>query len=171
MRTSHYAALVAAFVLSTAGVSCKGTVVTDPTTDQVQAVRVKAVQAAAATEQGLKIIEEVDDLVNSLPVPTATKDTIGCSVIKVTGTSQAPSETVTKTCQPIVGDLPQGPGPLHKALGELKAVTAEPALRNTARAIMDAVRPLLEKLDQSDNQALKFAAMSIRTSLGYLSTL
>lgn len=171
-RFSLHAAFIAILALGSSAVSCRGAVATDPTADQVQQVRAKVVAASAATESGTRIIENVDDFVHTLPIGTPEKDTIGCHVLNITGSTEAPSETVTKACAAVgVTSLPQGPGPLHKALEEMKTVGSEPALRNTARAVLDLVRPLLEKMDASTNQAVKFAAMTIRTSLGYLTTL
>lgn len=135
-----------------------------PGADSVQATRVLAIRIADATTAGLVIVREAGALVSAMPVPTNVKDAIDCAVIKATGTSVPPSPTVRDVCRPIVGELPNGPGPLPLALGKLSLITAEPALKITANEIIAAIDPLIAQLEGSTVAPLRTLAAALRAT-------
>lgn len=157
--------VVALVALSACG--ARGAIETNPTADQAQAVRQFAVRVTDATSAGLTIANQTGVILATLPVDAKTKDTFDCAILKVTGTSQPASETVTKVCGPVslVANAP-----LAQALVTLKTVTVCPNLRTTVTAILTAVNPLIVMLESSTQAALKMAGLSLRATFALLSS-
>ncbi len=139
--------------------SC-ATVQSKPTTDSAAMTRQEAGKVYVAVEAGSKIINGAGKFVDSLPT-NAGKNDLDCGIVKVMGTSK-PRPELLKICGP---DTPQGPGPMIKALEELKTVTSMPSLKATTARVIEVVEPLLKKLEASTDAAMKALGMSLRATL------
>lgn len=161
--------LALAFV-ALVGCASKAPIALDPSEAEIQATRQLAIRVADATTAGLVVVDEVGKLSGQLPIPADLKNGIDCAVIKATGTTQPPSQTVRDVCQPLVGDLPNGPGPLHTALGTLGAITAMPSLKTTVSEIVGAIEPLIAKLEASKTPALATFGSVLRATFAITKT-
>lgn len=163
-RTPLIAFAIGLSALVAGGCAMKGAVKPVPTTTEVQRVRQLAVRVSDHTKDGLAIAQSVGGFINELPIDVKAKDDYSCAVIRVTGTS-APRPQLLQTCGPAT---PQGPGPLHKALESLKNVSTEPGLKATVDEILRNVRPLITKLEASQQSALRAFGLSLRTVFALL---
>jgi len=166
LRSHRLISLLVAVLLLFVAAACamKSTVKPVPTVSEVQRVRELAVRASDRTKDGLVIAQSVGGFVDELPIDVKAKDEYSCAVIRVTGTS-APRPQLLQTCGPTT---PQGPGPLHKALETLKNVSTEPGLKATVDEILKHVRPLIQKLESSQQSALRAFGLSLRTVFALL---
>lgn len=152
-----------------AAVGCGGKVIVQPTpTDQAANVlRTNAKRASDATRAVLVIVREAAVIVNELPVSVEVKDGLDCAILRVTGTTVAPSARVQQVC----GSVPMGPGPLDRALIELEAVTSEPSLCATLGRLRAPIDALLTRFDQASQAALRMAATAIRATMAVLGSI
>lgn len=160
--------LTSLLILTVACSTGGGLIKSDPSVSEVQQVRALAIRIADATTAGLVIVGETGTLIDALPIAPASKDAYDCGVLKVIGTNQAPSATVTKVC----GAVPTKEiAPLAVALKQLGAVTSCPSLRTTAVGILSVIDPLIDLLAKSPERALVFAAVALRTTFAVTRTL
>jgi hypothetical protein len=161
-------ALILALALLVSG--CAGgqaLITTDPTPEQVQAVRQTAIRTTVAVETALGILDETGRLLDSLPIPDSAKDRYDCAILAVTGTAQPASLTVTRVC----GAVPLSTvAPLPMALESLRGVTACPSLRTTLSSLYGWTAPLITQLEAAENAALRMAGASLRVTLAILSS-
>jgi hypothetical protein len=119
-------------------------------------------QTAARVADGLAVaavsLDAVGTTVDTLPIPVAAKDALDCGILRVVG-HDAPSVTVLKVC----GAIPSGrESPIGQALTALRTVSAQPGLCGIVRAVMDALLPLLSRLEGAG------ASMAVvRVSIGF----
>jgi len=115
-----------------------------PTEDQVQAVRAKAIQIAAAVEQVGELVASVQQATQAAAqsglITPAQRDTIYQHIIDL-----APGVTA-------LIDIAQ-------------TVTVDPALRTVVRALMDVVDRFVADLGATGHSALQQAATAIRAAL------
>jgi len=134
-------------------------------TDADQAAVNQAVQNASdGIVTGLGIADEAGKFLNTLPLPVATKNAYDCAIVKVTGTS-APRPELLTVCGP---DTPQGPGPLNAALETLKRVTSKASLNTTLTEVKARIEPLVVKLEQSTEPALRAFGLSLRVAFAFV---
>jgi hypothetical protein len=142
-------------------------VATDPTPEQVQAVRQTAIRTTVAVETALGILDETGRLLDSLPIPDSAKDRYDCAILAVTGTAQPASPTVTRVC----GAVPlSAVAPLPMALESLRDVSTCPSLRTTLSSLYGWTAPLIAQLQAADNAAIQMAGASLRVALAVLSS-
>lgn len=171
MKSTRYRLLALGLMVALAIGACGGGKVIvnqTPTEQQAGEFRTDVKRVADGGKAAVTVIREVASLIDQLPVPDSVKDSVDCSILQVMGSRIPPSERVRRACG---GNLPTGPGPFVRALDELEAVTSRPSLCTTAGRVQQAITGLLSRFDESKNQALRMAAVSIRASLAIISSL
>lgn len=130
--------MLALAVLASGCATGQGLVSSQPTPEQVQAVRQTAVRAADSVTLALKVLDETGRLLNELPIATATKDRYDCAILAVTGTAQPASPTVLRVCGAVpLADV----APLPMALESLRDVSTCPGLRSTLASLYGWLTP------------------------------
>lgn len=139
----------------------------DPT--GVQSVRVLAMRAVEAASVSTAIADQTGNLLNTLPLSTAAKNTYDCALLRVYGTSLPAPASVVQACGgpiPIATEAPFG-----NALQALGAVTTCPGLRASAEQLLTIIEPLIARLEQSGNNVLQFAAANLRAAFAIVRSL
>lgn len=161
---ARYAALIAWIALTVVAVtSCGKSALTTPapTPSQQNTVRVDATRVIDALTTALTVIDQAGATASALSLPAATKNDIDCGIAKAVGLD-TPSPAVITTC----GLVPTRAGaPLRQAKQGLQQATTRPSLQTTIQVILDAARPLWERLEKSGNQVLASLGAILRIAL------
>lgn len=159
--------LILALALAVSGCATgQGLISSQPTPEQVQAVRLTAVRAADSVTLALRILDETGRLLNDLPLAESTKDRYDCAILAATGTTQPASATVTRICGAVpLADV----APLPLALESLRGVSSCPSLRATLASLYGWLGPLVMQLQGAEHPALRMAGTTISISLSLLS--
>jgi len=125
-----------------------GLVSTNPSEDQVQAVRQTAARIADGVKTGLEITRAAGRFIDTLPLSNEVKNDFDRSIVAVTGTSDAP-------------------GPLVAGLQALGTVSAEPELKATVTAILISVQPLITKLTSHENAGIAGFGAALQAAIAF----
>jgi hypothetical protein len=141
-----------------ASVNCAALTSFRPGAGATSQVRETAARVADGLAVAAVALDAVGSTVDTLPIPVAAKDALDCGILRVVG-HDAPSVTVLKVC----GAIPSGlESPIGQALVALRTVSAQPGLCGIVRAVMDAMLPLLSRLEGAG------ASMAVvRVSIGF----
>lgn len=155
---------IALFLVCLSPLACGGgqtLIKTNPTVAEQDQARTAAARALDDASAGLDILNEIRLRINETTLSTAAKDELGCTVLKVLGTPQAPSPATTKAC----GVLPESAkAPFHVALEEVRAVLTCASLRTSVAALLKLIDPLIEKLAASKQTALSMGAFALQAT-------
>jgi hypothetical protein len=134
---------------------------TKPTVPAQDLVRQQTADTIKRLTQAEKIATQVLDQLRVTPPNPELKTAIGCGVLKAIGLDMPPPN-VTTEC----GTLPtRALAPLHRAVKAAEDLASCASRQNTINVLIDAMRPVWERLKTSTNTALQFAGAALELAI------